>query len=125
MKRTRSRIPLSFMSIIVMAAGVYATCVPTYQEVILWQDSCDRDINPHGDYLERHRNYITWPDSVSTHVESDGYGACNPVPGFENNNCYPYFGTPVTSETRWQQTVTDQQFSDLGGGYATCEDGAS
>jgi hypothetical protein len=97
--------------------------VPTYQEVTLWEDSCDWGINTTRDVLERHRNYITWPDSVSDYVDSDGYGSCSPLLG-DNNGCWPTFGTPVTSETRWQQTVTDEDFSDLGF-YSICEAGDS
>lgn len=89
-----------------MAAGVRATCVPTYTEITIWEDSCDWLINPNRDILERHRNYITWPDSISDHVDTDGYGSCSTDYG-NTQGCWPFFGTPVTSETRWQQLVTD------------------
>jgi len=102
MKRSHWRIPLSFTSVVVMAAGVRATRVPSYQEVVLWEDSCDWVTNPDRDILDRHRNYITWPDTVSDYVDSDGSGSCSKV-SYDDSACYPIFWTPVTSETRWEQ----------------------
>ena len=106
MKRSYWLIPLSFISVAIMAAGVWATCVPTYEEVILWEDSCDWIINPDRAIADRHRSYITWPDNVSDYMDTDGYGSCAKISG-DDTACWPNFGTPVTSETRWQQKVTD------------------
>src|ERR1700686_5111247 len=106
MKQPHWHIPLSFMSVVVMAAGVYATCVPTYEQATLWNDSCGIAENLDRTILKRVRNYITWPDSVSDYVDVDGSGCCHP---FEDLGCWPTFNTPATSETRWEQLTTDQE----------------
>ncbi len=45
MKLSCWRVALSFILVVVVAAGVRATCVPTYNEVTLWEDSCEWVLN--------------------------------------------------------------------------------
>jgi len=106
MKRPHWHIAFSFMLVVMMAAGVYAACVPTYQQATLWNDGCGTLENLDRTILKRVRNYITWPDNVSDYVDVDGNGCCHP---FENIGCWPTFNTPATSETRWEQLTIDQE----------------
>src|SRR6266496_2587278 len=105
MKRPPKYIPLSFLSVVLMAAGVSATCVPTYNQMLLWYSGClpDRTLQ------KTERNYITWPDSVTDYVDTEGFGCCHPTS--DELKCEPEFNTPVTSETRWEQLITDQHCS--------------
>ncbi len=81
MKRSCWRVALSFILVVVVAAGVRATCVPTYDELLLWEDSCDDwSLNTSRVILERYRSYITWPDHVSDSVDVDGHGLCSQFP---------------------------------------------
>ena len=43
MKRPHRYILLSFLSVVVLAAGVYARCVPTYTQILLYVDNCGED----------------------------------------------------------------------------------
>lgn len=117
MKRTPWRILISCLSLFALATTVCAACVPTYTQVTLWDSWCmaDRTIQ------KSERNYITWPDTVSDYVDTNGYGCCHPISN--ELHCYPEFHTPVTSETRWEQLIIDQHCStqNCGGGLC-CSD---
>lgn len=112
MKRSCWRVALSFILVVVVAAGVRATCVPTYTAVTLWEDTCEWSTNTLRVILIRDRDYITWPDGVSDYVDVDGHGQCTQFPGDEGQ-CTPYFHPPVTSETRWEQMVTDSEWDEI------------
>lgn len=101
--KRRSRYVFSFLLVLIIAGGVYADCVPTYQQALLWLDGCGFTENPSRQILKRVRNYITWPDNVSDSVDVDGHGCCHE---YHTIGSYPDFFTPVTSETRWEQRTT-------------------
>jgi hypothetical protein len=100
--KRRHRYVFSFLLVLIIAVGVYADCVPTYEQTLLWLDSCDLQENPSRSILKRVRSYITWPDNVSDYVDADGAGCCH---DYAAVGSYPDFLTPVTSETRWEQRV--------------------
>src|SRR2546426_979803 len=104
MKRPHWYIPLSFLSVLVMAAGVYAVCVPTYTQILLFYSGC---IDPDRTIYKAERNYITWPDNISDYVDTEGHGGCDGIS--DELKCEPEFNTPITSETRWEQLVRDKE----------------
>ena len=104
MKRPLIYIPLSFLAVAVMAAAVFAFCVPTYTTIPLAYLPCDEG----GDHTiyKAERNYINFPDTASAFVDTEGFGG---GPGGCQKNCDPDFLHPVTQEGLWFQFVDDEQ----------------
>jgi hypothetical protein len=107
------RILLCVISLIlfaIFAIAIYAACVPTYMQTTLQDTGCSpSDLT----ITKQERDYIYFPSWLTT-VEPIGYGGCDG----QLRECYPYFFTPVVSETqlssghyqgRWRQNIQDRK----------------
>lgn len=115
MKPPHWYIPLTFLSVVLMAAGVYALCRPTYTTLPLFYSGC---IEPERTIVKSERNYVYFPDNVSDYMDTVGYGGC--AGWFDTPRCDPQFDTPVVYETIWSQFVIDKEGYTENCGFSIC-----
>ena len=53
---------------LILAAVVYASCIPSYETVILWDTGCALDLT----IYKKDRDYISFPDGNRTSKDPEG-----------------------------------------------------